>query len=118
MYSDSWLDGHWSFWMSSAKQIIVIAAVVVLIGWIVTGWGVLLVLALGLGLFGSIGMFEGSSAAWEGEPSRRSVVVTDVAPIKPAELVSPGRVIVAPAIEEAVKPSVGRRLFLDDVADE
>lgn len=104
--------------MSSAKQIIVIAAVVVLIGWIVTGWGVLLVLALGLGLFGSIGLFESSSPTWEAEATRRSVVVTDVAPIKPAELVSPGQAIVTPPIEEAVKPSVGRRLFLDDVANE
>ncbi len=104
--------------MNSAKQIFVIAAVVLLIGWIATGWGILLLLALALGLCGSIGIFDSPSATWEAEVPQRSVVVTDVAPIKPAELVSPGRVIVARPTEEAVRPSVGRRLFLDDGADE
>ena len=106
--------------MNSAKQIFLIAAVVVLIGWIATGWSAFLFLALALGLFGSIGLFESSSFSptSEAEATRRSVVVTDVAPIKPAEVVSPGGAIGVPIIEGAVRPSVGRRLFLDDVGDE
>ncbi|KNH45321.1 hypothetical protein [Pseudomonas lini] len=104
--------------MNSAKQIFLIAAVVVLIGWIATGWSAFLFLALALGLFGSIGSFESSSFSptLEAEATRSSVVVTDVTPIKPAELALPGRAIVTPTTEGAVRPS-GRRLFLDDVTD-
>lgn len=103
--------------MNIAKRIFVICAVAVLIGWVVTGWGILLVLTLMLGLFGLIGVFAESGVIGV-LGAAQSAVAPDVAPIAPVVRVSPEGATVPTTTEGAVRPSVGRRLFLDDDSDE
>ncbi|MCT9826015.1 hypothetical protein [Pseudomonas veronii] len=103
--------------MNIAQRIFAICAVAALIGWVVTGWGVLLFLALLLGLFGSFGVFGDSGAAGEVETTSRAVA-PEIASIEPVARVLPEESMVPATTEGNVRPSVGRRLFLDDDSDD
>ncbi|WP_042955082.1 DUF3329 domain-containing protein [Pseudomonas sp. G5(2012)] len=102
--------------MNIAQRIFALCAVAALIGWMATGWGILLFLALMVGLCGSIVALGVSVAAAEGETTK-SPDAPELATIAPGARVLPEDVMVPSTTEENVRPSVGRRLFLDDDYD-
>jgi hypothetical protein len=103
--------------MNITQRIFAICAFVALIGWVITGWGILLFLALLLGLFGSIAGLGDLGAAGEIETTK-SAVAPEIASILPVVRASPVGPMVPARTEGSVRPSVGRRLFLEDDSDD